>query len=416
MVRRVIACWRRSASTRVIGCSKQARRSGIRDRHAALFLALAENGGPELKGPDLVPWLRRLKPELDNFRLALEWYLERDPEAGLRLANGLEMYGTFVGSILSEGYSWVARLMERAGPLPDLDSAGRERIALYARALVVQGRTSQAMGQFKQTRRVGERAATLARHIGDREILAMALGLVGFAAGMSGDNDLAEQCSQEVLALTEDGGSLWDRGLALMGLMQINFSGRNDIAAAARYREQMQQSVFMTGASPFWKAQVEWGEGMFAANTGDPQAAARHLTESNRIFRELDLGLFANTTYSELAHLLRREGDLEGARAVYRETIRAWQTTGSLLAVAHQLESFAYLAVAEDELERAVRLLGAATALRESVGGDMLPYERVEYDSVVESLRQAFGAEPFDALFMAGRALGMNAAVAYALE
>ncbi len=72
-------------------------------------------------------WLHRLRPELDNFRLALEWYLDRAPEAGLRLACALELYWVFVGRGLDEGMNWLAQLLERTGPLPDdVDAAPRE--------------------------------------------------------------------------------------------------------------------------------------------------------------------------------------------------------------------------------------------------------------------------------------------------
>jgi predicted ATPase/class 3 adenylate cyclase len=387
-----------------------------RDRHAAHFLALAEVGGPALKGPDLMPWLYRLRPELDNFRLALEWYLEREPETGLRLACALEMYWVFIGRILTEGLNWLSQLLERTGPLPEyLDSAGSERILLYAHALVVQGRITQALGQFVLTRQVSDAAAALARRVGDGEILSMALGLSGFAAAMMGDNDLAQQHAQEVLALTEDGGSLWDRGLALIGLMQVSLRSRHDVAEAQAYFEEIQRTIRRMKPSPFMKAQVEWGAGMLSAIAGEPEAAVGHLIQSNRLFSELELPLFANTTRSEVAHLLRRQGDLTAAHSHYCETLRAWQTSGSLLAVAHQLESFAYLAVAEGQPERAARLLGAAVALRESAGGDMLPAEREEYDRAVETLRAALPASAFATAWDAGRALDMNAAVDYAL-
>ena len=164
------------------------------------------------------------------------------------------------------------------------------------------------------------------------------------------------------------------------------------------------------------KAQVEFGAGMIEGYAGNLAAAARHLRESNRLFSELGLTLFVDTTRSELAHLLRRHGDLEGALAHYRETIRAWQTSGSVLPVAHMLESFAYLSVAKGQPERAARLLGAGTALREPTGIDMLPHERAEYDGAIEALRSALGVDLFSATFAAGRTLDMNAAVAYAVE
>ena len=63
-----------------------------------------------------------------------------------------------------------------------------------------------------------------------------------------------------------------------------------------------------------------------------------------------------------------------------------WQRLGQCGAVANQLESFGFLAVARDDLRRAAVLFGAAEPLREISGAAMLPWERAEYDAVAFAL------------------------------
>ena len=46
----------------------------------------------------------------------------------------------------------------------------------------------------------------------------------------------------------------------------------------------------------------------------------------------------------------------------------------------------------------------------------MLPEERGEYDATMEALRATLDADTFASAWAAGRALDMNAAVAYALK
>ncbi|HEY9525728.1 MAG TPA: helix-turn-helix domain-containing protein, partial [Anaerolineales bacterium] len=61
----------------------------MRQRHLAYFVDLAERAEPNLRAFDMVIWLDRLETEQDNIRVAMEWALESDVEAELRLASAL---------------------------------------------------------------------------------------------------------------------------------------------------------------------------------------------------------------------------------------------------------------------------------------------------------------------------------------
>ncbi len=61
-----------------------------RDAHAAYYLALAEEAGPDMPGADQTAWQERLEREEGNLRAALEWLLERkEGEDALRLSRFL---------------------------------------------------------------------------------------------------------------------------------------------------------------------------------------------------------------------------------------------------------------------------------------------------------------------------------------
>jgi predicted ATPase len=91
-----------------------------RDRHAAFFIACAATGTPHLASAGRLPWLLRLRAEMNNFRLALSWLLRdrRDVAGGLALAAGLTWLWYFEG-LYREGRAWMAEAME----LPGADAA-----------------------------------------------------------------------------------------------------------------------------------------------------------------------------------------------------------------------------------------------------------------------------------------------------
>jgi DNA-binding CsgD family transcriptional regulator len=101
------------------------------------------------------------------------------------------------------------------------------------------------------------------------------------------------------------------------------------------------------------------------------------------------------------------------AREHLTESLRLSRDTGTRIGVARGLESFAALAVREDEPERAVLLAAAATALRETAGLPPLSGARAErYLAPARHLGDPAVAE----LWARGLELSPAAAITFALE
>ena len=109
------------------------------------------------------------------------------------------------------------------------------------------------------------------------------------------------------------------------------------------------------------------------------------------------------------------EGDVSQAKEIYRQTIMSFQELGNRPAVAHQLECFALIATAEAEPQRAVKLLGAAEALREKIESPMTDFERSEYDQAVARLHSLLPEAEFKLLWAEGRSLTREQAIRLAL-
>jgi len=83
----------------------------ISRRHAAAFLALAEEARPHFGGADQKRWLDVVELEHDNLRAALEWNISRgDAEAASRLVFALWRFWQRRG-YLTEGANWCDRVL-----------------------------------------------------------------------------------------------------------------------------------------------------------------------------------------------------------------------------------------------------------------------------------------------------------------
>ena len=119
---------------------------------------------------------------------------------------------------------------------------------------------------------------------------------------------------------------------------------------------------------------------------------------------------------SSLAHLEREQGNYERALELYRETIVAFRDVAQTGAVAHQLECFGFIALAQDQNERALQLFAAADALREKGGTLMTPDERVYFDEQLKGSREKVDSTKFDSLWSKGRTMTTEQAIEFALK
>jgi len=119
---------------------------------------------------------------------------------------------------------------------------------------------------------------------------------------------------------------------------------------------------------------------------------------------------------SEVAHTQRALGNYTEARKTYRETIKVFQDHGNRPAVAHQLECFAMIAVAEEEPQRAAKLFGAAETIREITDHKPTDEEQAEEAQFTSRLRAMLPETEFNVLWADGKSMAMEQAIQLALK
>jgi predicted ATPase/DNA-binding XRE family transcriptional regulator len=338
-----------------------------RRRHAGYYLSLAERAGPGLKGPDQVPWLRRLETELDNLRAAIRWSIDRgEVEAVARMAFSSWLFLWLHGH-LDEGRRWMERALARVPDMPD---------STRARLLLVAGTLAQGRGDWEPARLYLEESLALFRGLGDEEGVAYALAAVG---------------------LVDLGQKRYERGLAVV---------EESIGRFLEVGERWAASPMLSFAAA---ASLSRGE----------IARARQLAERGlSLAREVGARDALYLTLQALATVARAEGDNERAARLFGEGLSLSAEVEDHSSLAYYLQGLAAVAASEGELARAARLWGAAETLLETT--EIISYahapDRSLYQRQVAAARARLDDAAWEAAWAEGRAMMPQQAVAYALN
>jgi DNA-binding CsgD family transcriptional regulator len=152
-----------------------------------------------------------------------------------------------------------------------------------------------------------------------------------------------------------------------------------------------------------------------ARSQGD-LARARAMSEAAlACYRGFGFDLAETRTLMDLADIARFAGDLTTMVAHYQACLAQTGERGDMRLVADAMSGIAGACTEWGQLQTAVRLYGAAEALRERVGlGFSLPRDQELTERSVTQLRDALGTPGFAAGLAEGRSLPMAHAIAIA--
>ena len=135
-----------------------------------------------LVGPAQVEWLDRVRDDLESYRGALAWLIERGrPAEASDIAWGL-MFFWLIRGHAAEGLRWYEQILN----LPSLPPAAESRALARSGGDVVHARRTRA-----RTHRAHARALALAHGAGDMEMVAQAENLFGHVEHAVGNLDAA---------------------------------------------------------------------------------------------------------------------------------------------------------------------------------------------------------------------------------
>ena len=378
-----------------------------RDRHLDYLCQIAEKTDHRMFGTESQEWFDQMEMELDNLRLAFEWANSNQPIKALKLVHAIAGFWT-VRDHLSEALAWCQTILAKTESLEGVD-AERARVHTVLAWMCV------TSGEHKAGRAAAEQAIILGKQTSDISNVARAHGVLALTSVFLGDFPAAQQAITEAEAIARKHNFKGELAFILSIRGQIAFFTRQDLAQANAYLDEAARLAKEEGfrwASSF----LAIGMAHTAAFMGDLESARAAFRESGEIASKLGNKRVLYSSRSELAHVLREHGELDEPLGIYKDLLPKWKDLGHRAAVAHELECIAYILIRKEEPERAALLLGAADALRKVIDSVMTSYEQVEYEKEVSVLRELLGEVEFNKQWVKGGNMSVDEAIEFALE
>ena len=325
-----------------------------RDRHATWCMRVAEETNVGSRQFPSVQRTVSAAREHDNLRAGLT-YLEQSGQGERFLRMVVELTGFWwVKSFKAEGFGWVERALASAAGAPD-------HLRGYAMA----------------------RAAFVAHHL-DK-------------------SDLGDSYIEQAIPLLRSGGGAREKAHGALAVGAIA-TGRGEYHEALAPLEYAQREFRELGDLD-WSAFLSHFLGINALGLEDKLTARKHLEAA------LEHELRGESTWSRgltleyQGFLAALEGEIGQAASKLQESVAIWLEYGSTDRISDWLMRIVTLQPYLDRNAELARFVGAAEAIRDSLGTIWDLPERTYYERAIQSLREALGEVAYKSARDIGRQL-----------
>jgi len=374
-------------------------------RHRDWFVDLVERARPAFfSGPVQAEWVARLASDQDNLRAALRWAHE-DPngaDAELGLASGLWRFWEVRGD-LAEGSEWLERALSRLGG---------EVSVRRASALTGAGVLAAHRGDYAAAAAFHEASLLLNRELERPLAVAAACSNLASIASEQGDLERARTLYAEAITLAREGGDPQGAAFSQINLADLTARVGEEAEADRLYAETI--DTFERSGDQWGVAHASTRMAVAARRRGDFETASRRYGDALVIHRQTGDRHAEARVLASLGDVAAQEGSVERAESLYQESLSLRDDLGDRVGVATVLERLA--GVADDRPARAAFLLGAAGAIRESVGAPLSAAALAQVDQFLAGLNDGIGPAAVAAALDDGRRASRSQAVARARE
>jgi predicted ATPase/serine/threonine protein kinase len=369
---------------------------------AAYCLVIAEEGNTSEAVAQL-QWLDMCDREHANLRAAIEFLIgSRQTEWALRLCSALLPYWQGRAHF-AEGTDRLTRALRQS------DSPTEAR----ARATFSLGTLWATMGQLEKGIAAHEEALAAFRALGDQRGAAVSLNAIGTINYLWQRPEDAEGPMAEALSIFRGLGDEHAIARSMSNVAGMALE-RGDITRAASLLEEVRARCERLGdtSGEAWALNFQ---GQVELRRGDRIEANRRYSEALTRFRAIRDTWGTGDSLLALGHLACDAGNGADARQRFDEAHAVFFEVGDVRGLVRVIEAFARLAAGDGNAARALKLAGAAAALRQRLGTPLPPGARQALDAALEQARQATDAGTGGTAWMDGWAMSTEDAIQFAI-
>jgi predicted ATPase/DNA-binding XRE family transcriptional regulator len=339
-----------------LALTRAGEREDAREQLAGFCSREASLAAEGLVGPTQVEWLDRVRDDLESYRGALTWLIERGRPAEASDIAWALMFFWLIRGHAAEGLRWYEQILNLASLPPAVESK-----ALLGTAFML-----YTQGELERARPRLASALALAQGVGDVDIAVQAQNLYGYIEHAMGNFD------------------------------------------AARDRFTLSVEGFRTLTFPWGIGNALSGLSGVALATGDVDLAERLLDEATSVLRHAGPWFLLMPLYVR-AILAVRRGNPDEAIGLVRESLTRIRDLHDKFEFVYALIPLAAAAVLKGDDVWAARILGARDAVTERTGATVVDQSVQDLrEHAEQEARARLGPDRWDQAYRTGRVTSID--------
>ncbi len=421
------------------------------ERHLEYFVKIAEDNQSRRKTAGQKSAFQQMEIELDNFRTALEWSLDKDSNGinvanGLRIANAIEWLDA-----PDEGLKWLQkgaaliphgivsfdllRANTMTNTAPVLINGGKytsaidilnESIDLYKSIYPTDKRGwvnalfllawAYTESDYTQARAYGQESVAMARELGEagKWELGWALYWEGCVALRQKEYENAKTLVGEGLSIFSEFGDHISASDVLHAMGQIESSIENYDAALKYYYQarEIKLEYGLKKSAMFVLNDISTSE----RRLGNYATARMQIEECINQIRDNGTQYHLSGSLWQLGDVLINLNEIEQSTIHLRESLQISQNFPESRYKGFCLFSLIKSLMVQGKVRDAALLLGGMEVETRKDFWQFTVFRKAEYDRTYEAVKSALGESAFASAYAAGKAMTLDQGAAYALE